>query len=192
MLGVIDPEHLIAVDHPTRRIRPLVEAALLDLEPAFDPTRASPAELPVDGAALDPQRAAVLRAAALRPLVQMVPGPQRGGRALRPLPFCQEPHAVAGPTGEPPVLRGGGHPPGEMASRALLAAFHSGWHAAGVLRLVRSPHRRQETGPGHTRVVEGRTADADLQGQRRANETHYSTTDPEARMTRKGLGKEPR
>ena len=36
MLGVIDPEHLIAVDHPTRRIRPLVEAALLDLEPTFD------------------------------------------------------------------------------------------------------------------------------------------------------------
>jgi hypothetical protein len=36
MLGVIDPEQLIPADHPIRRIRPLVEAALVDLEPTFE------------------------------------------------------------------------------------------------------------------------------------------------------------
>ena len=36
----------------------------------------------------------------------------------------------------------------------------------------------------------GRNAEADFHGQRRSNETHGSTTDPEARLYRKGPGKE--
>lgn len=36
----------------------------------------------------------------------------------------------------------------------------------------------------------GRNRDADFHGQRRSNETHASTTDPEARLYRKGPGKE--
>jgi transposase len=35
LLGVIDPEQLIPADHPVRRIRLLVEAALAKLEPTF-------------------------------------------------------------------------------------------------------------------------------------------------------------
>ncbi|MDQ0475462.1 IS5 family transposase [Labrys wisconsinensis] len=38
----------------------------------------------------------------------------------------------------------------------------------------------------------GRNADADFHGQRRTNETHASTTDPDARLYRKGAGKEAR
>lgn len=38
----------------------------------------------------------------------------------------------------------------------------------------------------------GRNAEADFHGQRRTNETHASTTDPEARLYRKGRGKETR
>ena len=37
---------------------------------------------------------------------------------------------------------------------------------------------------------EGRNREADFHGQTRSNETHASTTDPEARLYRKGLGKE--
>lgn len=36
----------------------------------------------------------------------------------------------------------------------------------------------------------GRNAEADFHGQRRSNETHASTTDPDARLARKGNGKE--
>src|ERR1700721_420475 len=36
----------------------------------------------------------------------------------------------------------------------------------------------------------GRNREADFHGQKRSNETHASTTDPEARLYRKGLGKE--
>jgi hypothetical protein len=36
----------------------------------------------------------------------------------------------------------------------------------------------------------GRNHEADFHGQRRSNETHVSTTDPEARLSRKGRGKE--
>ena len=36
----------------------------------------------------------------------------------------------------------------------------------------------------------GRNADADFHGERRTNETHASTTDPDARLYRKGPGKE--
>jgi IS5 family transposase len=36
----------------------------------------------------------------------------------------------------------------------------------------------------------GRNPDADFRGERRSNETHASTTDPQARLYRKGMGKE--
>ncbi|MER8911632.1 IS5 family transposase, partial [Mesorhizobium sp. M0854] len=38
----------------------------------------------------------------------------------------------------------------------------------------------------------GRNAEADFHGERRSNETHTSTTDPDARLYRKGRGKEAR
>ena len=39
---------------------------------------------------------------------------------------------------------------------------------------------------------DGRNPEVDLRGERRRNETYRSTTDPEARLTRKGKGKEAR
>jgi hypothetical protein len=36
----------------------------------------------------------------------------------------------------------------------------------------------------------GRNPDVDFHGQRRSNASHRSTTDPEARLARKGRGKE--
>jgi hypothetical protein len=36
----------------------------------------------------------------------------------------------------------------------------------------------------------GRNAEADFHGQKRSNETHASTTDPDARLYRNGKGKE--
>ena len=36
----------------------------------------------------------------------------------------------------------------------------------------------------------GRNGEVDFHGERRTNETHQSTTDPDARLTRKGAGRE--
>jgi transposase len=43
-----------------------------------------------------------------------------------------------------------------------------------------------------TEAQASRNADVDFKGQKRTNATHASTTDPEARLYRKGLGKEAR
>jgi len=46
---------------------------------------------------------------------------------------------------------------------------------------------RSGEGPGSSR---GRNAERDFHGEKRKNDTHFSTTDPDARLARKGAGKE--
>src|SRR5262245_14865245 len=52
----------------------------------------------------------------------------------------------------------------------------------------------QNTAPMHSAETEreGRNEEVDFHGQQRSNATHVSTTDPEARLLRKGKGKEAR
>jgi hypothetical protein len=52
----------------------------------------------------------------------------------------------------------------------------------------------EETAPMQTATPErkSRNAEVDFHGQKRSNDTHASTTDPEARLLRKGPGKEAR
>ena len=49
---------------------------------------------------------------------------------------------------------------------------------------------RPKDGSGEPPAGDGRNREADFHGQKRSNETHASTTDPEARLYRKGPGKE--
>jgi transposase len=49
---------------------------------------------------------------------------------------------------------------------------------------------KPKDGSGAPPAGGGRNAEADFHGQKRSNETHASTTDPEARLYRKGKGKE--
>ena len=46
------------------------------------------------------------------------------------------------------------------------------------------------TGPDATEPPQGRNPEVNFRGQKRSNETHASTTDPDARLYRKGTGKE--
>ena len=46
-------------------------------------------------------------------------------------------------------------------------------------------------GPGDPPASGGRNAEADFRGERRSNETHASTTDPDAKLYRRGPGQEP-
>ncbi len=47
-------------------------------------------------------------------------------------------------------------------------------------------------GSGEPPAGGGRNVEADFHGQKRSNDTHASTTDPDARLYRKGQGKEPK
>ncbi|HEY1888596.1 MAG TPA: IS5 family transposase [Roseiarcus sp.] len=49
---------------------------------------------------------------------------------------------------------------------------------------------RPKDGSGQPPAGDGRNREADFHGQKRSNETHASTTDPDARLYRKGPGKE--
>ena len=77
------PDSFVPADHPIRRIKPIVDAALARLSPVLDRMYSKrgrpsipPEHLlqgePADRALLCAQRAPVLRAAALRPALQVV------------------------------------------------------------------------------------------------------------------------
>ena len=50
---------------------------------------------------------------------------------------------------------------------------------------------RPKDGSGEPPATGGRNREADFHGQKRSDETHASTTDPDARLYRKGPGKRP-
>ncbi|MGH9072476.1 MAG: IS5 family transposase, partial [Acidimicrobiales bacterium] len=57
---------------------------------------------------------------------------------------------------------------------------------------MKSLRPRHADGPGAHPGGGSKNQDVDFRGERRSNETHFSPTDPEAQMARKGLGKETR
>ena len=85
----------------------------------------------------------------------------------------------------------------EEAERRFRAIFHSQFQFIGLmapdgtlleawasLKSVRPKDAADPPGPG------GANPSVDFRGERRTNETHASRTDPEARLARKGKGKE--
>ena len=50
---------------------------------------------------------------------------------------------------------------------------------------------RPKDGSGEPPPGAGRNGEADFHGEKRRNETHASTTDPDARLYRKGPGRKP-
>ena len=84
-----------------------------------------------------------------------------------------------------PLLRRGG-------AQAQLRRYLSGEHFSvdGTLLEAWASHksfRPKDDGQGRPPPA-GRNAEVDYHGERRSNETHQSTTDPEARLARKGSG----
>ncbi len=82
---------------------------------------------------------------------------------------------------------------GQARRRHLLSSSHftvdgtllEAWASMKSMR-----PRDQEYGPGDGNGYTPSNPDVDFKGQRRSNLTHFSRTDPEALMARKGLGKE--
>ena len=92
LLG-LKPDGFVPKNHPLRRIKPLVDSALGRMSPAvrrgqsgrrtaLDPARAPAQGEPADGLVYDPLGTPVLRATAVQHPVQVVPRPERGGRAV--------------------------------------------------------------------------------------------------------------
>ncbi len=201
MLGWIDPGELIPANHPIRKIRPLAEAALKDLEPTLERMYAQ-----IGRPSIPPEH--LLESCLLMALYSIRSERQFCERLRYDLLFKwflglnveDEPfdhssfaknrrrlleHRVSRQFFEA-VVR-------QARRRHLLSSSHftvdgtllEAWASMKSLR-----PRDREAGPGDGNGYTPSNPDVDFKGQRRSNLTHCSRTDPEAMMARKGLGKE--
>jgi hypothetical protein len=75
--------------------------------------------------------------------------------------------------------------------KRLLSSDHFSVHGTLIEAWASMKSVKPKDGSGEPPApVGGRNAEADLHGQKRSNDTHASTTDPDARLYRKGKGKE--
>ena len=197
---VFDAEQRVPKGHPLRRIKALADAALAQLSPRFDEMYSA-----VGRPSIPPER--LLKASLLMALYTV--RSERmfceqlgynflfrwfldigGGRAeLRPLDFLAQPRAAVGACGGGRVLPGGGGT-GACAPIALGRALHGRRDLIEAWASLKS-FRRKDAGPHEPPDDPGNPA-VNFRGERRANATHQSTTDPEARLAKKGPGKEAR
>ena len=190
-------EDRVPTDHPLRKIRALVDAALAELSPIFDKLYAR------DGRpSIPPER--LLRALLLQAFYTIRSERQLVERIDFDLLFrwfvglgMDDPvwDATSFTKNRDRLLAG------EIAIRFLAAvlaqpkvkALLSDEHFSvdGTLleawASTKSFRPKDGSGPPPDR---GRNGDQDFHGQKRSNETHASTTDPDARLYRKGRGKE--
>ena len=192
MLSSLSPEELIPVDHPIRRIRRVVDAVLAELDAEFDGMYAKTGR-----ASVPPET--LLKATVLMALYSI-----RSERA-----FCErlnydllfkwfldlgiDERAFDATTFTKNRERLLSH---EIADRffaavvaqAKLRRYVSSEHFSvdGTLLEAWASHKsfkpkdQQRPGP-----PAGRNAEVSFHGERRSNQTHQSTTDPEARLARK-------
>ena len=205
MLAFVDPETLIPADHPLRTIKRFADAALLELSPLFDEMYAADGE---GRASIPPER--LLKASLLISLYSV-----RSERA-----FCEEltyhllfrwfldmdmlepsfdhstfsknrqrllQHHVSREFFDKVVLQADRL---HLLSDAHFSVDSTLIEAAASLKSFRPkdeppPPKRPDGGSPNNRWV-------DFHHQKRSNATHQSTNDPDARLYRKGPGKEAR
>ena len=193
MLSSLSPEDLIPADHPIRRIRKVVDVVLAELDGEFDVMYAGSGRRSVPPETL-------LKATVLMALYSM-----RSERA-----FCERLNydllfkwfldlpinakAFDATTFTKNRDRLLDH---EIADRffaavvgqAKLRRYLSSEHFSvdGTLLEAWASHKsfQPKDKPGRKPPSAGRNAEVSFHGERRSNDTHQSTTDPEARMARK-------
>lgn len=193
MLSSLSPEDLIPADHPIRRIRKVVDAVLVEMDGEFDAMYARSGRPSVPPETL-------LKATVLMALYSM-----RSERA-----FCErlnydllfkwfldlpiDAKAFDATTFTKNRDRLLDH---EIADRffaavvgqAKLRRYLSSEHFSvdGTLLEAWASHKsfQPKDTPGRKPPKAGRNAEVSFHGERRSNETHQSTTDPEARLARK-------
>lgn len=197
MFSYLSPEQRVRPDHPLRTIRPMVDAVLRDMSPTFDALYAQ-----IGRPSIPPEK--LLRALLLQVLYTV-----RSERLLmEELDYSVLFRWFVGLNMDEPVwdhstfsknrerfLTGGvadeffARVLGQARARALLSDEHftvdaTLLEAAASLKSVR---RKDEPpappdDPGNPTV--------DFHGERRSNTTHASTTDADAKLARKGPGRE--
>lgn len=192
-LTTLTPESLIPGDHPIRRIKAVVDRVLAELDPEFDAMYAATGRHSVP-----PEQ--LLKAQVLMALYSIRSERQFCERLRYDMLFKYflDLHAEDEGFDHSTMSRNGErllkH---EIADRffaavvkqAKLRRYISGEHFSvdGTLLEAWASHKsfRPKDGSGDP-PPPGRNAEVDYHGERRTNETHQSTTDPEARMARKG------
>jgi transposase len=194
MLTTLQPGDLIPVDHPIRRIRKVVDAVLGELDDQFDAMYAAAGRPSVP-----PEQ--LLKATVLMAMYSI-----RSERA-----FCErlnydllfkwfldlpiDAKAFDASTFSKNRQRLLDHDIADrffaaVVAQAKLRRYVSSDHFSvdGTLLEAWASHKsfqpKDRSGP---KPPAGRNAEVDFHGQRRTNETHASTTDPEARMARKSF-----
>jgi transposase len=196
MLSTLTPESLIPPDHPIRRIKKVVEAVLADLDSEFDAMYAETGRHSVP-----PEQ--LLKASVLMALYSIRSERQFCERLQYDLLFKFflglniDAEAFDHSTFSRNRERLLEH---EIADRffsavvrqAHLRRYISGDHFSVDVTLLEAwaSHKsfRPKAGGKGGPSGPGRNAEVDFHGARRSNETHQSTTDPEARLARKGDG----
>jgi transposase len=197
MLSTVTSDSLIPMDHPIRRIKPVVEAVLAELGPEFDAMYARTGRQSVP-----PEQ--LLKATVLMALYSIRSERQFCERLRYDLLFKffldlnvddeGFDHSTFSRNRERLLKH-------EIADRffaavvqqAHLRRYISGEHFSvdGTLVEAWASHKsfRPKDGDGRGGPpAPGRNAEVDYHGERRSNETHHSTTDPEACLARKGNG----
>jgi len=197
MLSALTPDQLVPQDHPIRRIKPIVDRALSELSPTFNRMYAD-----LGRPSIPPEH--LLKASLLIALYSIRSERQFCERLQYDLLFkwfldlnIMDPafdassfsknkerlleHQVAREFLTAVVA--------EARRRKLLSEDH--FTVDGTLleawASLKSIHPKDG---GETPKPDDRNPDVDFRGEPRTNDTHQSSTDPEARLARKGTGKE--
>ena len=195
MLSTLTSDSLIPADHPIRRIKPVVEAVLADLEPEFGAMYAATGRHSVP-----PEQ--LLKATVLMALYSIRSERQFCERLRCDLLFRFFLDLNVDAEGFDPSTFSKNRErllKQEIADRffaavvkqAHLRRYISGEHFSvdGTLLEAWASHKsfrpKDDGGKGGPPTM-GRNPEVDYHGERRSNETHRSTTDPEARLARKG------
>jgi hypothetical protein len=198
LFSYIDLGKRVRADHPLRVIRQIVNAALKSLSADFGKLYS-----PIGRGSIPPER--LMRAMLLQAFYSSV---RSGSWSSELITIC----CFAGLSGSASKMRCGmpdvqqepGPPAGgEVASKLLTAVLSQN----KVRRLLSSDHFsvdgtlleawaspksfRAKDGSGEP-PEPGRNGERNFHGERRANDTHASITDPDALLFRKGPGKEAR
>jgi transposase len=200
LFSYLSPEALVPSDHPLRAIRPLVNAALAKLSPQFDCLYAASGR-----SSIAPEK--LLRAL----LLQAFYGVRSERQLMEQVTYNMLFRWFIGLSMDAPVwdvtvftknrerlLEG------DVAVSFLLAVMGD----ASVKRLLSTEHFsvdgtlidawasmksfRRKDGQDEPPAGLGRNAERDFKGEKRSNETHASTTDPDARLYRKSDGQPSR
>lgn len=199
MLTAITPDHKVPKDHPIRAIKPIVDRALQKLSPTFNTMYAK-----VGRPSIPPEH--LLKGCLLIALYSIRSERQFCERLEYDLLFkwfldlnIEDP-AFDASTFSKNKERLLEHDVarrffvavrGEAGRRRLLSADHFTVDGT-LLEAWASMKSVQPREGGDPPVRGGKNPSVDYRGQQRRNETHASTTDPAARLARKGGGKEAR